>query len=398
MLIVYTRSNKPPFPSSSHPWPNCLGERAESVSLRLWAVGARAMGGAHSRADVESWTAERVAELVGQIGGNYKKYGESIRDNGIDGRMLLDLQAESILDELGISSNIHRTRFKNELSKLHSRTSSEQGQADSSSAIGMSLEAGTVLVNNFELETELGSGGMGLVWRARDMTLHRQVAIKFAKSGGSAEDDRRLEQRMKQEVKAVAQCTHPNIMAIHNACLGEEEPVKFIVCEHLGDISLQTLLSDRSPRLSPHNLLVVAEQLLQALSHMHSKNWIHRDMKPSNVMWSQAEKGSFKVVLIDFGIAKNRSEQSNVMPTTTGGFPGTLAYMGPLARSGILDVRSDLWALAITIAQCLMGEVEGEAHALELLANAVAGMPPTQEQLQRKSEGVANDEELQVRV
>ena len=349
------------------------------------------MGSAHSRAEVENWTIERVAELVGDFGEAYKRYEQLIRENDVNGSMLLGLEIGDI-DGLGIENGFHKAKFRSELSMLLSSASAY------SEAIGTSLEAGTVLAGNFELEKELGSGGMGLVWRARDRTLHRQVAIKFAKSAGSVENDRRLEQRMKQEVKAVAQCTHPNIMAIHNACLGEEEPVKFIVCEHLGDISLQTLLSDRSPRLSPHNLLVVAEQLLQALSHMHSKNWIHRDMKPSNVMWSQAEKGSFKVVLIDFGIAKNRSEQSNVMPTTTGGFPGTLAYMGPLARSGMLDVRSDLWALAITIAQCLMGEVEGEAHALELLANAVAGMPPTQEQLQRKSEGVANDEELQVRV
>ena len=119
-------------------------------------------------------------------------------------------------------------------------------------------------------------------------------------------------------------------------------------------------------------------------------------------MWSQVENGSFKVVLIDFGIAKNLSEQSNVMQTTTnGGFPGTLAYMCPLARSSMLDVRSDLWALAITIAQCLMGEVEGGSHALELLANAVAGIPPTQEDLQRKwraEDGAANDKELQVSV
>ena len=61
----------------------------------------------------------------------------------------------------------------------------------------------------------------------------------------------------------------------------------------------------------------------------------------------------------------------------------------------MLDVRSDLWALAVTLAQCLIGEVEGEASALEMLANAVAGMPPTQEQLQRKL-GAANDKELQV--
>ena len=349
------------------------------------------MGSAHSRAEVENWTIERVAELVGDFGEAYKRYEQLIRENDVNGSMLLGLEIGDI-DGLGIENGFHKAKFRSELSKLLSSASAY------SEAIGTSLEAGTVLAGNFELEKELGSGGMGLVWRARDRTLHRQVAIKFAKSAGSVENDRRLEQRMKQEVKAVAQCRHPNIMTVFSCHLADNSPVKFVVFAHLGDMSLQRLILGHSLFLSPHNLLIVAEQLLQALSHMHSKNWIHRDVKPGNVMWSQAENGSFQVVLIDFGIAKNLSEQSNVMQTTTGGFPGTLAYMGPLARSGMLDAKSDLWALAITIAQCLMGEVEGETSALELLADAVAGMPPTQEQLQRRwsVSGAANDQELQV--
>ena len=113
---------------------------------------------------------------------------------------------------------------------------------------------------------------------------------------------------MKQEVEAVAQCRRANIMTVFSPHF-DNEKIPFVVCEHLGDVSLQTLVSAYSPLLSPHNLLIVAEHLLQALSHMHSKNWIHRDVKPGNVMWSHTVTDTFKVVLIDCGIAKSLSEQ-----------------------------------------------------------------------------------------
>ena len=231
------------------------------------------MGSVHSRADIESWSIERVAELVGEFGEAYKQYGQSIRDNGIVGSTLLQstVDVDELLTDVEIAKASHKARCKFELTSFRKRWS-DQGAEGVGVSSAATLEAGTVLAENFELEKKLGSGGMGLVWRAQDKTLYRQVAIKFAKSGGSVEDDRRLEQRMKQEVKAVAQCCHPNIMTVFSSHLGDNEPVNFVVCAHLGDISLQTLLSDRSPRLSPHNLLVVAEQLLQALSHMHSKH------------------------------------------------------------------------------------------------------------------------------
>ena len=118
------------------------------------------MGGAQSRAIVESWTTVDVADFVGQLGDAYKQYEQLVYDNDVDGKMLLELQAAD-LDDLGIK-NIHKRKFRNKLSELHTNLSS-------SSVDGVSLEAGTVLAGNFELETALGSGGMGLVWCARGL-------------------------------------------------------------------------------------------------------------------------------------------------------------------------------------------------------------------------------------
>jgi serine/threonine protein kinase len=256
------------------------------------------------------------------------------------------------------------------------------------------FEPGTVFANNFELEKRIGSGGMGQVWRAYDRALGRTVAVKVARGGGNT--DRTLAERMEHEVKAVAACIHDSILIIYSAHF-QHEPIPFVVCEDLGDTTLYSLARARSPLLSPHNLSLVAVQLLEALTLMHSKLWVHRDVKPSNIMWLQTADGKMRVKLIDFGIAKSQADH-NLIQTTTGCTPGTQPYMGPLARSGMLDPRCDLWALAITLAECLMGELPSLPPPLEVLADAANGVGPSHHELQRKHTAAGNPpgEQLQV--
>jgi serine/threonine protein kinase len=236
---------------------------------------------------------------------------------------ILALNTEEV-NELADSLNMKPGKRK-KLLRLIAGTSTGIG----STTVPAASKSGDVLGGNFRLEKKLGEGGMGTAWRADDLHLNRTVAVKIAKSGLGASEDLKLQERLKQEVKAIGACNHDNITDVHSAHF--TEPTPFVVFEDLGDTSLRSLIALRSPLLTPCSTRIVAEDLLEALVHMHSKKWIHRDIKPSNIMWLQ-EGNTLRAKLIDFGIAKNLSEQANLMHTTTGIIIGTPAYMAPMAR------------------------------------------------------------------
>lgn len=138
----------------------------------------------------------------------------------------------------------------------------------------ISLEPGNLLKGRFKLEKKLGSGSMGTVWLANDDKMYRRVALKMAQGGESFLDTIKIEARLKQEAKAFGQCQHKNILAVFDYDFAHSP--SFIACEHLGDTSLDTLINDRSGRLTPHNIITLAVDTLQALAHVHSKGWVRR--------------------------------------------------------------------------------------------------------------------------
>jgi hypothetical protein len=135
-----------------------------------------------------------------------------------------------------------------------------------------SLEPGKLLKGRFKLEKKLGSGSMGTVWLANDRKLYRRVALKMAHGGESRMDNMKIEARLQQEAKAFGQCQHKNILSVFD-CDFAHKP-SFIACEHLGDTSLDTLINDKSGRLTPHNITSLAVDIMQALAHVHSKGWV----------------------------------------------------------------------------------------------------------------------------
>ena len=209
----------------------------------------------------------------------------------------------------------------------------------------------------FEILGPLGSGGMGEVYRARDLRLHRDVAIK-ALPAGLASDPERLA-RLAREARLLASLNHPNIAAIYG--LEEADGSPFLVMECVeGDSLAQKLAAGPLP---VDDALAIGTQIAAGLEAAHGAGVIHRDLKPANVMIRR--DGSVKI--LDLGLA--RSVETSTAPsdpslsptipsggTATGVILGTAAYMSPeQARGRALDKRTDVFSFGCVLYECLTG-------------------------------------------
>ena len=195
--------------------------------------------------------------------------------------------------------------------------SGEESNADNSSFKIPEYVAG------YELISELGRGGMGVVFRARDTQLRRDVAIKMILSGELA--GQKMLQRFKTEAEAVARLQHPNVVQIFDVGWDEDRP--YIVLEFVDgpDLAEQIKETPLLPRQAAQVILTLAE----ATQYAHDRNVLHRDLKPSNVL--VAPDGTLKIS--DFGLAKHLDEDASAK-TTTGDILGTPSYMAPEQASG----------------------------------------------------------------
>jgi serine/threonine protein kinase len=193
--------------------------------------------------------------------------------------------------------------------------------------------------NRFRLAEPLGQGGMGVVYRAHDTLLQRDVAIKVF-SGGWTDADDRL--RLLHEAQVAAGLSHPNIVTIFD--VGETEGTPFIVMELIEGESL------RDYRLTDlGEITVIAKDLCAALHHAHIKGVIHRDLKPENVMIT----GGGTIKLMDFGLARSLATRL----ADKSAIIGTLRYMAPEMILGEdLDRRADLYALGVMLYEMTTGE------------------------------------------
>ncbi|WP_405888054.1 serine/threonine-protein kinase [Streptomyces longwoodensis] len=204
-----------------------------------------------------------------------------------------------------------------------------------------------VIDGRFELLERLGSGGMGLVWRARDLVLLREVAVKEVRPSdpGLAEHDpqaaRLLRERVLREARALARVHHPNVVAIHHVVDGGEGTFPWLVMELVTGGSLQDRL-ERAP-LTPGEAAGLGREVLAALRAAHAVGIEHRDVKPPNVLL----RPDGRPVLTDFGIAAIREHTSL---TATGAVIGSPDYMAPERVSGKDGgPAADLWSLAMML-------------------------------------------------
>ncbi|MGA8528431.1 MAG: protein kinase [Acidobacteriaceae bacterium] len=238
--------------------------------------------------------------------------------------------------------------------------------AESANAVGF-LVAGTRL-GRYTILGPLGSGGMGVVYRARDEKLERVVAIKLLVHGAlTGEEGRR---HFRREALALAKLNHPHIAAVYDA--EEQDGTHFIVMELVEGESLAARL--RGGALSGKEATAIALQVAEALGEAHEHGVIHRDLKPANVMVTS--KGVAKV--LDFGVAKvlGLGADSARSSAETGGPLGTPQYMSPeqaLGRS--LDARTDLWSLGVLYYECLTGRPPFRGKSSLAILQAVTAEP-----------------------
>ncbi len=207
------------------------------------------------------------------------------------------------------------------------------------------------VIDHYKVEWSIGAGGMGEVFRARDLELGREVAIKIA-LGGDAD----LQARLKREAQHASQLNHPNICTIYE--VGESGGAPFIVMELVDGDRLTDLIS-RGAGLPGQEIVRYGLQMAAALEHAHQHGVIHRDLKSANVMVTR--DGRIKV--LDFGLARRHSSdhlrglsESRDTLAAPGVVAGTLSAMAPeLLRGGTADARSDIWALGVLLYEMAAG-------------------------------------------
>ena len=245
----------------------------------------------------------------------------------------------------------------------------------------MSPMIGTKLSDRYEILGELGRGGMGVVYRARDPLLSREVAVKLIPPTLLTPD---TEERFRREAQLVAQMDHAGIVSIYD--LGNHEGSLFFVMPVVQGTTLRALL--REGPLPLGDIVDMATQVAEALEYSHARDVIHRDIKPENIMLSRDETGAVRIRVMDFGLARAASE---TRLTRSGTVVGTLDYLSPeQVSSKTVDGRADLYALGTVLYECVMGEPPFSGELQSVLYRVVHEIPQSPRSL-----GASVDAELE---
>jgi serine/threonine protein kinase len=209
------------------------------------------------------------------------------------------------------------------------------------------------IVSHYRITGKLGSGGMGIVYEAEDVRLPRKVALKFLPE--EAADDPDAKRRFQREADTIAQLNHPNICTIYE--IDRHEGRAFIAMECVEGLNLKAYMARH--KLTTAQIVEIALQIAAALASAHAKGIVHRDIKPGNIIVSEA--GQVKV--LDFGLARrfktSETEELGLEGSTMPGRPmGTANYMAPERILQLpLDPRSDLFSLGVVIYEMATGRL-----------------------------------------
>ena len=259
----------------------------------------------------------------------------------------------------GESSSDQPTLINVDAGQLYSKTPPSEPTVYGSPSLSSSLppsqpllEAGTTIGGRYEILEMLGVGGMGEVYKARDLALGRLVAFKVIRP--ELARNPAIIDRFKQEILLSSNVTHKNVIRIYD--LGEADGMKFITMEFVDGRDLRAVLTDQG-KFAPKEAIAVIRQVCYALEAAHAVGVIHRDLKPQNIM---CEPGG-RVLVMDFGLA--RTMDNNGL-TQSGNLVGTLEYMSPeQALAKEIDQRSDIFALGIIFYELLSGKAPYQAHS-----------------------------------
>lgn len=218
-----------------------------------------------------------------------------------------------------------------------------------------------VLESQYEVEKEIGRGGMGIVYKARDKRLKRPVAIKLLPPELAFRSE--IRQRFLREAEMAAQLSHPHIVPIYS--VDEREGLVYFVMALVEGENLGTRIA-REGALPPDEARRILREVGDALAYAHSQNTVHRDIKPDNIL-IDGETG--RTMVTDFGIARAVSEGGQAKLTATGIAIGTPAFMSPEQSAGDRDIdgRTDLYSLGVVAYQMLCGDLPFDATSTPAL-------------------------------
>lgn len=208
------------------------------------------------------------------------------------------------------------------------------------------------LIPGYELQELLGRGGMGAVYKARQQSLDRLVAIKILPPP-PAEDPFHAAERFEHEARAMARLAHPGVVGVHDFGQTEDQQYFYFVMEHIDGSDLAQVIAG-SGQLSPEDAVVIVSDVCKALAYAHEHGVIHRDIKPSNILLD----GDGRVKVADFGLA-HVADPAQTQLTRTNLAMGTPDYAAPelLDRLEPADGRADLYSVGVMLYQILTGEV-----------------------------------------
>jgi serine/threonine-protein kinase len=228
-------------------------------------------------------------------------------------------------------------------------------------------QIGTLFAGRYEIQSVLGKGGMGIVYKAHDRELDDLVAIKTLR-GEVLSADPSLLDRFKQEIRLARRITHPNVLRTHD--LGESNGLKFLSMEFVKGLTLKHLLETGEILPTPVGLRI-AKQVCAGLAAAHEVGVIHRDIKPQNIIIEPT--GGLKIM--DFGIARLTEDRGM---TATGTVIGTPDYMSPEQARGLpLDYRSDIYSTGVVLYEVFTGSLPFEGDSpLAVVLKHVNDPPP----------------------
>jgi serine/threonine protein kinase len=274
-----------------------------------------------------------------------------------------------VFDTMADHVRARETRLKDQVEALRREIAGATSSSRPvSSSEAPSLLTGSLLADRYDIQEEIGSGGMGMVYRAIDRELNEQVAIKTLRAEMLREPG--LLDRFKSEIRLARHISNKHVVRTHD--IGERDGVYYLTMEYVEGITVRSLLDTRG-RLAVAPTLAIASQLAQSLVAAHEQSVIHRDIKPQNLLLDA--NGVLKVM--DFGVARLRGVSTGV--TEVGQLVGTPQYMAPEQLLGEdFDERVDLFAMGVVLFECLTGRLPFEGtNVMSIIARLMRDEAPS---------------------